>query len=97
MALRDLLILLEQMSGRAMPKRAVPGWLALPSAAVAEWLADYGTGRTPAATREGVRLALQSGPFDSRKARNELGYAPRPLQDSLADTVRWLSENAVSG
>ena len=28
-ALRDLLILLERISGRPMPKRAVPGWLAL--------------------------------------------------------------------
>ena len=74
-----------------MPKRAVPGWVALASATVAEWIADRVTGRTPAATREGVRLALRSGPFDSRKARSELGYAPRPLQDALADAVRWLS------
>ena len=74
-----------------MPKRAVPGWLALGSAAVAEWAAGLLTGRTPAATREGVRLALRSGPFDSRKARAELGYAPRPLQDALADAVAWLS------
>jgi hypothetical protein len=86
---------LEQLSGRTMPKRAVPGWLALTSAAIAEWLADYRTGRAPAATREGVRLALRSSPFDSRKAYRELGYATRPLQDSLADTVRWLSETAA--
>ena len=89
-ALRDLLIVLERISGRPMPKRAVPGWLALGSAAVAEWAAGV-TGRTPAATREGVRLALRSRPFDSRKARTELGYAPRPLQDALADAVAWLS------
>jgi dihydroflavonol-4-reductase len=74
-----------------MPKRAVPGWLALVSATVAEWTADIVTGRAPAATREGVRLALRSGPFDSNKARNELGYAPRPLQDALPDAVSWLA------
>jgi dihydroflavonol-4-reductase len=90
-ALRDLLTSLERISGRPMPKRAVPGWLALGSAAVAEWAADLLTGRTPAATREGVRLALRSGPFDSQKARRELGYAPRPLEDALADAVAWLS------
>jgi dihydroflavonol-4-reductase len=56
-----------------------------------ERIADLMTGRTPAATLEGVRLALRSGPFDSRKARNELGYAPRPLRDALEDAVRWLS------
>ena len=95
-ALRELLALLERISGRPMPKRAVPGWLALASAMVTEWTADVLTGRTPAATREGVRLALRSGPFDSRKARDELGYTPRPLAEALADAVRWLSIRAAA-
>jgi dihydroflavonol-4-reductase len=90
-ALRDLLALLERISARPMPKRAVPGWLALASAAVAESAADLLTGRTPAATREGVKLALRSGPFDSRKARSELGFATRALQETLRDAVTWLS------
>lgn len=89
--LRDLLALLERISGRPMPKRAVPGWLALASATVTEWVADVVTKRTPAATLEGVTLALRSGPFDSKKARSELGYAPRPFQDALTDAVAWLS------
>ena len=96
-ALRELLALLERISGRPMPKRAVPGWLALASAMVTEWTADVLTSRTPAATREGVRLALRSGPFDSRKARDELGYAPRPLADALADAVQWLSTKSGTG
>jgi dihydroflavonol-4-reductase len=90
-ALRDLLAMLERISARPMPRRAVPPWLALASAAVTELIADYVTRRTPAATREGVRLALRSGPFDSRKARDELGYATRALQETLADAVNWLS------
>jgi dihydroflavonol-4-reductase len=95
-ALRDLLTLLERISARPMPKRAVPGWLALASATVTEWAADVVTRRTPAATLEGVRLALRSGPFDSKKARSELGYAPRPLQDALTDAVAWLSSGAAT-
>jgi dihydroflavonol-4-reductase len=33
------------------------------------------------------------------KARRELGYAPRPLRDSIADTIKWFIENTplVSG
>ena len=91
LALSDLLRLLETISGRPMPKRAVPGWLALASSLVTEWVADVLTHHTPASTREGVALALRSQPFDSRKARSELGYAPRALQDALADAVSWLS------
>ena len=95
-SLRDLLLLLEQISGRRMPKRAVPAPVALASAAVAEWIADYLTRRQPVATREGVRLALRSAPFDSRKAREELGFAPRPIGDALDQAVRWLSAAAIS-
>jgi dihydroflavonol-4-reductase len=95
-ALRDLLKLLEQVSGRRMPKRALPAPVAIAAAAIAEWAADRVTHRKPVATREGVRLALRSAPFDNRKARTELGYAPRPIQDALTETVRWLSASARS-
>ncbi len=95
-SLRELLLLLEQISGRRMPKRAVPAAVAMVSAAVAEWISDRMTGRPPVATREGVRLALRSAPFDSRKARSELGFAPRPIRDALDQAVRWLSDTAAS-
>lgn len=94
-ALRDLLAMLAGMSGRAMPKFALPGAVALASAAIAEWFADRMTHRPPIATREGVRLALRSAPFDNRKARTELGYSPRPVQDALQEAVRWLAKTAV--
>jgi dihydroflavonol-4-reductase len=88
--LSELLRLLERLSNRPMPTRAVPGWLALAGAGVAEWVADHVTGRAPAATREGVRLALRSRPFDSHKARRELGYETRQLPDTLKDAAAWL-------
>ena len=30
--------------------------------------------------------------YDTARARAELGWAPRPLKDTLADTIRWLRE-----
>lgn len=89
--LRDLLGAVERASGHRMPCRAIPGWLALGAASVNEWLADRVTGSAPMATREGVRLALRSAPFDCRKARRALGYEPRPIQSALDEALQWLS------
>jgi dihydroflavonol-4-reductase len=91
MRLRELLAMMEAISGRPMPKRALPAPIAVAAAAVAEGLADRVTGRRPMATREGVHLARRSAPFDGRKARSELGYEPRPIRNALAETMQWLS------
>jgi dihydroflavonol-4-reductase len=91
LSLRDVLGMLETTSGRRMPKHTLPAGAALAAAHITEWLADRVTGKTPAATREGVRLALRSAPLDSGKARRELGYAPRPIGEALTATVQWLA------
>ncbi len=95
--LSAFLRLLEEVSGRRMPKRAIPAPVALGAAVVSEWIADRITGRTPAANLEGVRLALRSTPFDSRKAREELGYAPKPIREALAASVRWIAAGSGNG
>ena len=68
-------------------------WLALAAGVAGEWLATNITGAMPAATVEGVRLALRSRSLDIGKARRELGYSPRPVAEALARAVAWLLEN----
>jgi dihydroflavonol-4-reductase len=93
--LRQLLSRLERMTGRRMPSMALPGSLAMAVAIVAEWFADHISHRSPVAVREGVRLALRSTAFDHSKARRELGYEPRPIDEALALAVAWLTERSV--
>jgi hopanoid-associated sugar epimerase len=88
--LRGLAQAVAQMSGRTASKWEIPGSLALAAAVACEWFARNVTHRPPAATIEGVQLALRSAPFDSGKARRELGYAPRPMQDAVMHAVSWL-------
>ncbi|MEA1833619.1 NAD-dependent epimerase/dehydratase family protein [Methylobacterium durans] len=88
--LSDLLGRLERLSGRRMPRLALPGAAARAVAALAEWTADHVTGRPPVATREGVRLALGEARVGDSKARDELGYRPAPIDGPLAEAVRWL-------
>lgn len=90
--LRELLELLERVSGRKMPKRTIPAGIALCAGVVSEWIAKV-TKEAPAATREGVLLALRSAPFDSSKAKRELGYAPRPVETALREEMAWLTEH----
>lgn len=92
LTMRDLLDRVEKLSGRKMPSLPLPGPVALTIGAVSEWIATRVTGIAPPATREGVQLALWSAPFESRKARTELGYRPRPVDAALAETLRWLMD-----
>jgi len=87
LAMRDLLPELERKSGQKMPRRAVPAPLALAAGIVAGVVADRITKTPPAATREAVRVALRSAPFDSTKAKRELGYAPRSVDQALTQVI----------
>ncbi len=89
--LSELLALVGKLSGRPMPKRRVPPWLALASAAVGTWMADRFTGRAPPATPEAVRLALAGTSLSSAEAEQDLGYRPQPLQGALKEALADLS------
>jgi len=45
-------------------------------------------------TRESARMGTQHlVEVDDSRAAAELGFTPRPLSETVADTVRWLAEN----
>jgi dihydroflavonol-4-reductase len=95
--LHELLPILERKSGHRMPRRAVPVPVAMLTGIVDGWIADHITHRPPAATREGVILALRSAPFDSGKAKKELGYAPRPIDGALTEVVEEFKRKSGAG
>ncbi|NBC34868.1 MAG: NAD-dependent epimerase/dehydratase family protein [Alphaproteobacteria bacterium] len=90
--LAALLERLQRLSGRRMPRRRIPYWLALAAAHVDEAIADHLTGRPPRAPVTGVRLARRLGPLSTAKAARDLGFAARPLADSLRDFLNWAAE-----
>jgi dihydroflavonol-4-reductase len=42
-----------------------------------------------------VTLASVFGPLDSTRAREELGWETRPLEQSVEDAIRWFSEHSA--
>jgi dihydroflavonol-4-reductase len=101
--LHEVLAILGELSGRPMPRRRVPYWLAYTSAAVAEAWSDLITKKPPTAPLTGVRLAGSPMTFDCTKTVQELGLRPRCVRKSLEDTLAWfvaegyLSEPRTTG
>ena len=89
LSVRQLFEALARLTGLPGPRWRVPYALALAAAHVSEWLADVVTHRPPAATVTGVKLTRRRMHFDARRSLDELGLRPRPVAESLADTLAW--------
>ncbi|CAE6517301.1 conserved hypothetical protein [Nitrosomonas nitrosa] len=92
LTLGEFLLLIEEITGLAMPKLRIPHWIAMMVGACSEFVADYITHKPPKAPLTGVRLAKRSMFFESDKAINELGFRQSPLRQALTDQIAWLVE-----
>jgi nucleoside-diphosphate-sugar epimerase len=88
--LKTILQRVAAISGRRSMLIPVPGRIAETAAAILELIADHVTHRAPSGTAEGVRIALRARALSVEKARRELGYAPRPVESALRETVLYL-------
>jgi len=88
--MHDILAMLAALTGRPVPRRRIPYWLAALSGGVSEWWADHVTRRPPLATLTGVRLARHPRFVDATSAARALGFAPGSVRDALARAVAWL-------
>jgi dihydroflavonol-4-reductase len=92
MALAEILAEVAQAVGRRPPWLRLPHGVLFPVAFGAE-LAARVTGRDPFVTLDGVRMSRKKMYFTSEKASRELGYAPRPAREAIADAVSWFEAN----
>lgn len=93
----DLSALVGEATGVRTPRRVVPLWLARIGAPFAVAWAQL-RGREPLYCSESIRV-LRHSPrhVDSTKARTELGYEPRPLEETIRDTFAWFEEAGMLG
>jgi dihydroflavonol-4-reductase len=83
---------LAALTGQPVPRRRVPYAVALLAGVVMEWWADVVSRQTPAASIAGVQLTRRPLPSDADANLQRLGITPRPLEQTLADTVAWFRE-----
>jgi dihydroflavonol-4-reductase len=83
----ELARLVSRLSGTPMPRR-LP-YVVMLAVAFLKELAAKARGRRSPISRQLVRGGRRYTFLSSEKARRELGYATRPLEETLRDTLRW--------
>jgi len=89
--LAELVARLGAVSGRRLPTVTVPAGLLLPVGRAVQVLQRIVPFHIPAEF-EGIYVSWCAARYDNTRTQQELGVAPRDLQATLTDTVRWLVE-----
>jgi dihydroflavonol-4-reductase len=83
-----LMELLQELTGVRAPSLRLPRRVAM-AAAVFTPLFSAVTGAKPRFASYAIRVLGSNCLISCAKARRELDYAPRPIEETLADTVQW--------
>lgn len=93
MSLREILNELAAIAGHKPPRFRMPHSAAAAVACISEACSKITGGGEPRVTRDGVKMARKHMFFSSEKARQDLGYHPRPVTEGLSDAVEWFRRN----
>jgi dihydroflavonol-4-reductase len=83
---------LSRISGVPPPPVRLPGTAVLGAVQLLEHF-----GLPAPGSADEVRSGMQWWTYRNEKARRELGFQPRPHEETLEDTVRWLQERIDGG
>lgn len=93
-SVKDIAECAHQATGRKMPRMVTPIWMAKLGVPFA--VATAAITRTEPKFTFASLHALASNPqISSAKARQELGFDPRPLSQTIADTYDWFRQQGV--
>ena len=91
----DMVRTVAQAAGRTKALPTMPMWFAQLTAPLAELYYKI-RGTKPLYTPYSLHTLRAPARFSNRRASAELGFSPRPLSDTLRDTVTWLRNSVVS-
>ncbi|MFC1905279.1 NAD-dependent epimerase/dehydratase family protein [Chloroflexota bacterium] len=90
--LKDIAQHVSEVSGNNLPGVILPLWIAKSSAPLVSTL-DRIRGKRQLLTPISMKELESNRYLSHAKASRELGYEPRPLKDTIADTLDWFQVN----
>ncbi len=90
--LSEYFALLRELTGVPPPRLKLPLLAVFPLAYACQALFHL-TGRDPFIRVSTAKRAWCNLYYSNQKARDQLGYAPRPLKDALRDEIEWFLRN----
>ena len=92
-SIRELAEAVHAAGGARPPRLVTPAWVARLGLPFARGWSKLRSSE-PLFTAESLAILASNRSISSAKARAELGYAPRPLAESIADTLAWWRSRA---
>ena len=89
-SLREVARVMAEVTGARAPRLAVPIWLADVVQPAMAKLAQI-NGSQPLYTKVMLGAMRSNHQISHARAAEDLGYAPRPFEDTLRDTLNWFS------
>jgi dihydroflavonol-4-reductase len=93
LSFREFFELVAKVTGVPLKPRKLPVSLAVPIADFLEHRADTVTHKKPLFAGGALRYAKNYLYFDNSKAKKELGFETRPVEESIARSVEWFAAN----
>ena len=90
----DMISEISKASGRKMLRIKMPYWFALGTSYFAEFY-YFILRKKPLYTHYSMQTLHSNCRFSNQKARDDIGFSPRPLQESLSDMTKWIMEHFV--
>jgi len=92
LSVRYMLATVREVTGNAFSSVKIPFSLAEFAARFTPWYYRK-TQNKPRFTPYSLEVLQSNSNISHKKAASELGYKPRPIYESIADSVRWFLEN----
>ncbi len=91
-SLKEISLMVEELTGNNTPKLEMPmfiAWLGLPFIQAMSWFKK----EQPLYTKDSLMVvAGSSRNIDNSKAKKHLDFKPRPLKDTIRDTIQWFDQ-----